>query len=94
MDFDVGLIDGEATADLPGSGSWTCMRPEPDLFWAVRGGGGNFGIATSLEYDLHPVGPTVIGGPIIYPIERPVTCSNSSAAARDRFRTSTRCSHP
>jgi FAD/FMN-containing dehydrogenase len=45
-------------------------QEEPDLFWAVRGGGGNFGIATSLEYDLHPVGPIVIGGPIIYPIER------------------------
>jgi FAD/FMN-containing dehydrogenase len=43
---------------------------EPDLFWAVRGGGGNFGIATSLEYALHPVGPTVMGGPIIHPIDR------------------------
>jgi FAD/FMN-containing dehydrogenase len=43
---------------------------EPDLFWALRGGGGNFGIATSLEYELHPVGPTVNGGPIVHPIER------------------------
>ncbi|WP_454618135.1 FAD-binding oxidoreductase [Bradyrhizobium cenepequi] len=42
---------------------------EPDLFWAIRGGGGNFGIATSLEYDLHPVGPIITGGPIIHPIE-------------------------
>jgi FAD/FMN-containing dehydrogenase len=33
-----------------------------DLFWAIRGGGGNFGIAASLEYDLHPVGPLVTGG--------------------------------
>jgi FAD/FMN-containing dehydrogenase len=33
-----------------------------DLFWAIRGGGGNFGIATSFEYDLHRVGPTVTGG--------------------------------
>jgi FAD/FMN-containing dehydrogenase len=41
----------------------------PDLFWALRGGGGNFGIATSLEYALHPVGPTVMGGPIIHSIE-------------------------
>ena len=35
---------------------------EPDLFWAVRGGGGNFGVATSLEYQLYPVGPTVTAG--------------------------------
>ena len=43
---------------------------EPDLFWAIRGGGGNFGIATCLEYELHPVGPTVTGGPIVHPIAR------------------------
>ncbi|OKO72963.1 FAD-binding oxidoreductase [Bradyrhizobium sp. AS23.2] len=45
-------------------------QEEPDLFWAIRGGGGNFGIATSLEYDLHPVGPIITGGPIVHPIER------------------------
>lgn len=45
-------------------------QEEPDLFWAVRGGGGNFGIATSLEYDLHAVGPIMTGGPIIHPVER------------------------
>lgn len=39
----------------------------PDLFWAVRGGGGNFGIATSLEYTLHPVGPIVHGGLVAWP---------------------------
>ena len=41
----------------------------PDLFWAVRGGGGNFGVATSLNYRLHPVGPLVYGGIIAYPID-------------------------
>ncbi len=41
----------------------------PDLFWGVRGGGGNFGVVTSLEYDLHPVGPTVMAGMLVYPIE-------------------------
>jgi FAD/FMN-containing dehydrogenase len=41
---------------------------EPDLFWALRGGGGNFGIATALEYRLHPVGPMVLGGPMFWPL--------------------------
>ncbi len=41
-----------------------------DLFWGVRGGGGNFGIVTSFEYRLHPLGPTVLAGPIFYPLER------------------------
>ncbi|MEJ2131065.1 MAG: FAD-binding oxidoreductase, partial [Gammaproteobacteria bacterium] len=35
---------------------------EPDLFWAIRGGGGNFGVAASFEFQVYPVGPTVIGG--------------------------------
>jgi FAD/FMN-containing dehydrogenase len=43
---------------------------EPDLFWAVRGGGGNFGIVTSFEFQLHPVGPMVTAGPIVYAIDR------------------------
>jgi FAD/FMN-containing dehydrogenase len=39
----------------------------PDLFWALRGGGGNFGVATWLEYELYPVGPTVTGGLVAHP---------------------------
>jgi FAD/FMN-containing dehydrogenase len=39
-----------------------------ELFWALRGGGGNFGVATSLEYQLHPVGPLVLGGLIGWPL--------------------------
>jgi FAD/FMN-containing dehydrogenase len=38
-----------------------------DLFWAVRGGGGNFGVATSFEYRLHSIGPLITGGLIAYP---------------------------
>ena len=48
----------------------------PDLFWAVRGGGGNFGVASSLEFRLHEIGPIVHGGLIAWPVDR----------ARDVFR--------
>ena len=41
-----------------------------DLFWAIRGGGGNFGVATSLEYALHPVGPMITGGVVAHPLPR------------------------
>ena len=41
----------------------------PDLFWAVRGGGGNFGIVTEFTFRLHPVGPTVLAGPIFWPMQ-------------------------
>ena len=40
---------------------------EPDLFWALRGGGGNFGVVTSFEFRLHPVGPEVYAGLVVYP---------------------------
>jgi len=48
----------------------------PDLFWAIRGGGGNFGVAAWLEYELAPVGPMVTGGLVAHPF----------AAARDVLR--------
>ena len=41
----------------------------PDLFWALRGGGGNFGVVTSFEYALHEIGPTVFAGAVFYPGE-------------------------
>lgn len=43
---------------------------EPELFWGLRGGGGNFGVATAFEYRLHPVGPIVYGGPIVWPLDQ------------------------
>ena len=51
-------------------------REHPDLFWAIRGGGGNFGIVTSFEFRLHPVGPEVLSGMVVHPL----------AAARDVLR--------
>jgi FAD/FMN-containing dehydrogenase len=44
-------------------------RENTDLFWAIRGGGGNFGIVTSFEFDLVPLGPEVYGGIVLYPAE-------------------------
>ena len=45
------------------------QKSNPDLFWAIRGGGGNFGVVTTLEYQLHPVGEVMSGG-LMYPVGR------------------------
>jgi FAD/FMN-containing dehydrogenase len=42
----------------------------PDLFWGLRGGGGNFGIVTEFEYRLHPVGPMVLAGMMLWPVNQ------------------------
>ena len=44
-------------------------REHPDLFWALRGGGGNFGVVTSFRLALHPIGPTVTAGPVFWEAE-------------------------
>lgn len=43
-------------------------KENPDLFWAIRGGGGNFGVVTQFEYQLHPVGPEIFAGLIAFPL--------------------------
>ena len=56
----------------------------PDLFWALRGGGGNFGVVTSFEYRLFPLGPEIVGGAIAWPIEeapRVIDCYQAIAAS-------------
>ena len=54
----------------------TSATQNPDLFWAIRGGGGNFGIVTSFEFQLHQIGPEVLSGLIVHPL----------AAAKDVLR--------
>lgn len=56
----------------------------PDLFWALRGGSGNFGIVTSFEFQLHPIGPEVMTGQIFFPATR---ASELLRFYRDQFET-------
>jgi len=62
----------EAATLVLADGSVVRATPDehPDLYWAIRGGGGNFGVATELVFTLHPVGPTVTGGLVAWPVER------------------------
>jgi FAD/FMN-containing dehydrogenase len=61
LSADVVTADGEVVT--------ASQEQNPDLFWGIRGGGGNFGIVTSFDYRLHPVGPIVLAGPIFHPLE-------------------------
>jgi len=65
-------IDNLLEADMVlADGSFVTVNANQhkDLFWAIRGGGGNFGIVTSFKFQAHPVS-TVIGGPTLWPIEK------------------------
>jgi FAD/FMN-containing dehydrogenase len=66
-------IDNLLSADLvtaEGEAITVSESSHPDLFWAIRGGGGNFGIVTSFEFQLHPMERRVIAGQVLFPIER------------------------
>lgn len=62
LSADVVTADGELVRASAGE--------NVDLFWGLRGGGGNFGIVTSFDYRLHPVGPTVLAGVVLHPAAR------------------------
>lgn len=66
-------IDNLVAADVvlaSGELVQTSATQHPDLFWALRGGGGNFGVVTSFEYQLHPLGPQVLAGLVVYPLDQ------------------------
>ncbi len=66
-------VDNLVSADVvtaDGSYVTASATENDDLFWAIRGGGGNFGVVTSFEYKLHPVGPLVLAGPAFYSWDR------------------------
>lgn len=62
-------VDNLRSVDLVTAGAKPVQASEdshPELFWALRGGGGNFGVATSFEFDLHPLGPQLLAGPVVH----------------------------
>ena len=66
-------IDNLVSADVvtaDGTQVVASERQNPDLFWAIRGGGGNFGVITRFEFRLHPVGPDIVAGLLVFPYEQ------------------------
>ena len=66
-------LDNVASLDIvTADGQWRRASPEenPELYWALRGGGGNFGVVTSFEFMLHPMDRQVIAGDMVFPMDR------------------------
>lgn len=66
-------IDNLVSAELitaDGTKLRTSETENADLFWAIRGGGGNFGVVTEFEFALHPVGPEILAGLIVFPFSQ------------------------
>lgn len=59
--FELVTADGRVTRASEGENA--------DLFWGLRGGGGNFGVVTGIEYDLHAIGPEIYGGVVAWPVD-------------------------
>jgi FAD/FMN-containing dehydrogenase len=70
--FGLALDNVRAVDIVTADGEFRRASPEenPDLYWAVRGGGGNFGVVTSFEFQLHPMERQVVGGDIVFPFEQ------------------------
>ena len=63
-------VDNLVGADvITADGQWVTTRDDPDLLWGLQGGGGNFGVVTSLDLALHDIGPTVFAGLVFYPAD-------------------------
>ncbi len=62
LSAEVATVDGKVVT--------ASANENQELFWAIRGGGGNFGIVTSFEFQLHAVGPEILAGLIVYPFEQ------------------------
>lgn len=76
LSADVVTADGRMVTASPSQNA--------DLFWAIRGGGGNFGVITCFEFQLHPVGPEVLAGLIVHPIEEAADLLPAFASIADR----------
>lgn len=66
-------VDNLVSADVvtaDGTKRLANSKENSDLFWAIRGGGGNFGVVTRFEFDLHPVGPEILAGLMVFPFQQ------------------------
>src|SRR5262245_11465405 len=76
------LVSGEVvTAD--GEALRASADSAPELFWALRGGGGNFGVVTEFEFEAHALGPMLVGGPVLYPLEEAADVLVAARAAME-----------
>jgi len=81
-------VDNLLSADVvtaDGSQIHASESENADIFWGLRGGGGNFGVVTGFEFQLHPVGPDVLSGLIVFPLSEARSVISSFAAFTERM---------